>query len=403
MLRAHRDQELFFAVTRGGVVVLREKASLAPEEIKLWADKGVARKARISIDSGKLRLSDAGLIPLTELTARDSGAKAGPKAANLGQLTHFFPANVAPGLVVPFGVYYAHIHRSVDGGPPLDQQIAKVYGHAEQMRDSGAPGGRSESLYLSRAGAPAQADSEHAAAAGVRKRAEGAAWPKTFGADGTYGVFVRSDTNAEDLPEFTGAGLNLTVPNQVGYRNITQSLKDVWASPFEERAWDWRSRILQSSEKVYPSVLLLRSVPSAKSGVIATVNLETGEDDITVNVSEGVSAVVDGGIAESLLLKPDGTVRLLEQARGTYRKMLKPTGGFENVPVKGGDYLLHAGRDPPASRDGGGREAQVSSGEIRCAAICCRGTSSSVSKTGNCACSRSGRWRAIRRSRRWRP
>jgi phosphoenolpyruvate synthase/pyruvate phosphate dikinase len=153
-------------------------------------------------------------------------------------------------------------------------------------------------------------------------------------------VFVRSDTNAEDLPEFTGAGLNLTVPNQVGFRNISQALKDVWASPFEERAWDWRSRILQSSEKVYPSVLLLRSVPSAKSGVIATVNLESGEDDITVNVSEGVSAVVDGGIAESLLLKPNGSVRLLEQARGTYRKILKTAGGFENVPVKGGDFLL---------------------------------------------------------------
>jgi phosphoenolpyruvate synthase/pyruvate phosphate dikinase len=87
-------------------------------------------------------------------------------------------------------------------------------------------------------------------------------------------------------------------------------------------------------------VLLLRSVNSAKSGVIATVNLETGEDDITVNVSEGMSAVVDGGIAESLLLKPDGTVRLLEQARGTYRKQFKHGGDFELVPVHGGDYLL---------------------------------------------------------------
>jgi phosphoenolpyruvate synthase/pyruvate phosphate dikinase len=87
-------------------------------------------------------------------------------------------------------------------------------------------------------------------------------------------------------------------------------------------------------------VLLLRAVPSDKSGVIATVSLDTGEDDITVNVSEGVSAVVDGGVAESLLLKPDGTVRLLEQARGTYRKMLKPGGDFQNVPVSGSDTVL---------------------------------------------------------------
>src|SRR5262249_45266848 len=96
MLRSHRDQELFFAVTRGGVVVLREKASLAASEIKLWADKGAGQKARIAIDSGKLRLSETRLIPLAELTARDSGAKAGPKAANLGQLAHFFGSNVAP-------------------------------------------------------------------------------------------------------------------------------------------------------------------------------------------------------------------------------------------------------------------------------------------------------------------
>ena len=128
--------------------------------------------------------------------------------------------------------------------------------------------------------------------------------------------------------------------NQVGHRQIFQSIKDVWASPFEERAYDWRSRILRSSDKVYPSVLLLLSVPSEKSGVIATVNLETGEEDITVNVSEGVSAVVDGGVAESLLLKADGSVRLLEQARGTYRKTLRPGGGFVNLPVSGNDTLL---------------------------------------------------------------
>jgi Pyruvate phosphate dikinase, AMP/ATP-binding domain len=339
MLRSHRGQELFFAVTRGGVVVLREKSGLTPDEIKQWADKGTARKARISIDVGKLRLAEAGLIPLTELTARDSGAKAGPKAANLGQLAHFFAPQVAPGLVIPFGVYYAHIHRSIDGGPPLDEQIAKVYRRAEQMRDSGAPTAEVNRYIYPELARLRKLIQTMPLLPEFEKRLQ-ADMAKIFGADGTYGVFVRSDTNAEDLPEFTGAGLNLTVPNQVGYRNIAQALKDVWASPFEERAWDWRSRILQSSEKVYPSVLLLRSVPSAKSGVIATVNLETGEDDITVNVSEGVSAVVDGGVAESLLLKRDGTVKLLEQARGTYRKMLKPAGGFENVPVKGGEYLL---------------------------------------------------------------
>jgi hypothetical protein len=339
VLRQHKDQELFFAVTRGGVVVLREKSTLSADELKLWQGKGVAGKVRIAIDAGKLHLDDHRLIALTELTAQDSGVKAGPKAANLGQLTHFFPNNVAPGLVIPFGVYYQHIHRSVDGGAPLDEQIRTMYREAERLRDSGAPTAEVNRFIYPRLAKIRQLI-QHMPLLPDFERDLAARMKQTFGPDGTYGVFVRSDTNAEDLPQFTGAGLNLTVPNMVGFKNVTQALKDVWASPFEERAWDWRSRILQASEHVYPSVLLLRSVPSAKSGVIATVNLETGEDDITVNISEGVSAVVDGGIAESLLLRPDGSVRLLEQARGTYRKNLKKTGDFENVPVIGGDYVL---------------------------------------------------------------
>ena len=88
----------------------------------------------------------------------------------------------------------------------------------------------------------------------------------------------------------------------VGESNILQAMKNVWASPYTERAYDWRSRAIKGTERVYPSVIVMRAVPSDKSGVIATADLETGDPDaITVNASEGVSAVVDGGVAESLL------------------------------------------------------------------------------------------------------
>src|SRR6185295_1331018 len=49
MLRQHKDHDLFFAVTRGGVVVLREKSTLSADELKLWSGKGVAGKVRIAI------------------------------------------------------------------------------------------------------------------------------------------------------------------------------------------------------------------------------------------------------------------------------------------------------------------------------------------------------------------
>jgi hypothetical protein len=64
---------------------------------------------------------------------------------------------------------------------------------------------------------------------------------------------------------------------------------------------------------------------------------------VTVNASEGVSAVVDGGVAESLLLGPDGSQRLLQQCRATYRKVCRADGGFENIPAVGADVLLTPG------------------------------------------------------------
>ena len=51
---------------------------------------------------------------------------------------------------------------------------------------------------------------------------------------------MRSDTNVEDLAGFTGAGLNLTLPNVVGFDNLVRAISQVWASPFTARAFAWR-------------------------------------------------------------------------------------------------------------------------------------------------------------------
>ena len=98
-----------------------------------------------------------------------------------------------------------------------------------------------------------------------------------FGPDGSFGVFVRSDTNVEDLPGFTGAGLNLTVPHVVGFENIMAAVKRVWASPFSERAFRWRQAYMKNPEHVYASVLLMKSVAAEKSGVLVTADIESGQ------------------------------------------------------------------------------------------------------------------------------
>ena len=340
-LREHAGKEVFFAVTPRRVVVLQEKSKLTPAQSAVLTEKPASNKGRMEIDIKRVNLSDRRLLELTDLSAKDAGIRAGPKAANLAQLAHFFPENVAPGLVVPFGIYQEHIARVLDSsGVTLEKQIGDAYTQAERMRESGASPADINKFIYPKLAKFRQTIQTMAFLPQFEKELTTRMGAK-FGPDGSYGVFVRSDTNAEDLPQFTGAGLNLTVPNQIGYRQISQSIRDVWASPFTERAYDWRSRILKSSERVYPSVVLLRTVRSDVSGVIGTMNLETGDtNEITVNVNEGISAVVDGGVAESLLLKPNGEVRLLAQARAPYRKVALPNGDLENQPASGNEYLL---------------------------------------------------------------
>jgi phosphoenolpyruvate synthase/pyruvate phosphate dikinase len=73
---------------------------------------------------------------------------------------------------------------------------------------------------------------------------------QAFGSLDNVGVFIRSDTNVEDLAGFTGAGLNLTLPNVVGFDNVVNGIADVWASPFTARAFAWRQSHMESPENV---------------------------------------------------------------------------------------------------------------------------------------------------------
>ena len=333
--------ELFFAVTPRLVVILKEKAALTDEEGKLWAAQPAGARARIPLDTSRLRLDDTRMRSLTEVGTHDSGVICGPKAANLGQLASYFPDKVAKGIVIPFGVYRRHVARVLDGsGTTLEQQMVTTITSAEGMKEAHTDF-EFVQAHLNPQLARFRKLIQSMPLIGEFERELTARLEKEFGADGTYGVFVRSDTNAEDLPEFTGAGLNLTVPNVAGVRNVIQALKNVWASPLTERAYEWRSRALIGAEKVYPSVIIMRAVPSDKSGVIGTVDLETGDPNyFTVNASEGVSAVVDGGVAESLLVAGEGDPRLLQQCRATYRKAPAAKGGFVNLAPLGGDVLL---------------------------------------------------------------
>jgi len=262
----------------------------------------------------------------------------GPKAAKLGELQHQYPEAVADGLAIPFGVFRQMLDQPYDAKRSAFAWMVDNYRSFESMPEGskqrvGATEAFREKLYdWILHGDPGKAFRDR-----LRKD-----MAKTFGKNGSYGVFVRSDTNVEDLGGFTGAGLNLTVVNVVGFDNIVEAISRVWASPFMARSFAWRQALMSQPEHVYPAVLLLRSVPAEKSGVLVTQDIDTGHSGwLSVAVNEGVGGAVDGQAAESLRINTaTGDVKLLAQATAPVRRRINPKGGIDKVPVSGSDHVL---------------------------------------------------------------
>ncbi|MFQ5739167.1 MAG: PEP/pyruvate-binding domain-containing protein [Acidobacteriota bacterium] len=340
-LNSFRGRRVFYSISPRGRVVLKLASRLSRSERELLSENHGRQLKKLQLDTSRLRLDLVHPLPLRNLSSADSGAVSGPKAANLGQLAQLFPTLVAKGLVLPFGMYFAHIHRKFGASKQtLDEEIRQSYERAEEMRERGVEEARVDQFMFRQLERFRRAIVTMDWIPELRQSLT-ASLAETFGRDETYSVFVRSDTNAEDLPQFSGAGLNLTVPNQKTQRQILSSIKRVWASPFRERAYSWRKRVLQNQAQVVPSVLLLQSIPSTKSGVLVTTGLENGrKDDLTIATAEGVGGVVQGGTAETVRIDANGKTWLLSQAKAPCRRLLMESGGLRWSPSARPEYLL---------------------------------------------------------------
>ncbi|MFQ5742321.1 MAG: PEP/pyruvate-binding domain-containing protein, partial [Acidobacteriota bacterium] len=343
-LREYEGERVFYAVSPLGIVVLKRADEMTQQDQTTLEESQGGNGRRFAIDLSRLDLSVRNVLELEDVDLTDSGRIVGPKAANLGRLHRLFPDHVAPGLVIPFGVFRQHIDRDLTGdGRTLYEKLISIYAEADEAAAAGTDSATIHSMLVSRleevrktiVGMELLPDFVNELRAALRRR---------FGTDGSYGVFVRSDTNVEDLPYFTGAGLNLTLMNQIGTDEILAAIKKVWASPFSERSYTWRQRLLADPEDVYPSVILLRSVPVEASGVLATADVASGRPGFwTVTLAEGVGGVVEGEPAETVLLPASGgALVLLSSARAVWRKVLRMVGdgGVARVPVHGYSVLL---------------------------------------------------------------
>lgn len=111
---------------------------------------------------------------------------------------------------------------------------------------------------------------------------------------------VRSSATAEDLPDASFAGQQETFLNVAGIENILRSIKDVFATLFNDRAIAYRVHHNFEHAEVAISAGIQRMVRSdiGASGVMFTMDTETGfSDAVLITSSYGLGeAVVQGAV-----------------------------------------------------------------------------------------------------------
>lgn len=328
-LKLFSGQNVFYAVSPRGKVVMKPGSQMSLQEIELF-QKRERGTQKIMVPVHRLNLDNTSLISLKELRAYDSGVVCGPKAANLGQLKSLFPENVADGLVIPFGVFKKHMDQAM---PNINitywQFLQDIFSKAEADRQTGKPEQDIDEYILKNLAVFRDSISRIPFLPGFKQELS-KRFIQEFGVKlGNLAVFIRSDTNMEDLKEFTGSGLNKTVFNVMNEKKIQQGIREVWASPFMERGYRWRQKFLLNPENVYPSILILPTINVDKSGVLITTGVSTrNPDHITLAFSKGPGGAVEGQAAETYLLKADGSSDFLSPSREPkYNVLFKKGGG----------------------------------------------------------------------------
>ena len=356
-LQSLDGQEVFYAVSNRGTVLLKRASAMTAEEQALFTTQ-TRDESRIRVPVDKIQLDQREVLNMRSVQAEASGRVCGPKAANLGQLKAMFPEHVVEGIVIPFGIFRMHLDQPMPGQDGSYWEfLQSVFAEADQMREQGQEEASIESFMLAQLGTLRSAIKDIQLLPAFREDFR-QKWLDAFEKPlGEVPVFLRSDTNMEDLKEFTGAGLNLTVFNVVDPEKIFQGIRDVWSSPYTERSYKWRQKYLLNPENVFPSILVIPSVDVDYSGVMITKGITTGEDsDMTIAFSRGAGGAVDGQAAETYLSTADQTLVLLSPARERL---------YNRLPITGGTQRQTASFDQPVLNDQNVYDLRVIAQEIR--------------------------------------
>lgn len=329
VLREHEGHWVALKVAASGYQLRR----LTPEEIAALPPRNVRTAAIGAVPGGakaaRPDLREARLLPLANLRARNS-AQCGSKAANLGAvLAARIPQTTVPdGFCIPFAHYDRFMRANDLAGRIARMQQQPGFASDPQVRQKALAQLRDEIV---------QWPVDAAAAAAWR-----AAWQSQLGGGG---VFVRSSSNSEDLPGFSGAGLYSTVPNVKTGDALELAVKKVWASVFNPEAWEARSAAGFGAESVVMGVFVQTAIDSTNAGVMITRDpFDAGHPHVTyISAKRGIGIrVVEGKrVAEQVMYSSwSKAIQVLSRSAEETALQLDKDGGVKEVPVEVGRHVL---------------------------------------------------------------
>jgi len=278
-------------------------ASLTDYKIKRLVDFDPSVRPEIpkppDQQTAPVNLSVTKLTTLRSMRKKDSTAFGG-KAANLGELVNarLTGFTIPDGFSVPF-YWYDKFMR--DNG--FDKDILALMDEYDFVHN---PRYRRQKLDEFRARIQKGKFDD-----GLRNEII-AMWKTNLGG---RSVFVRSSSNAEDLPNFSGAGLYSSVPNVVDENALIEAVKKVWGSLWKFEAYDARVRNYVDQESVYMSAFIQLSVNMQRGGVMITKDPFDRKNRNSVYISSvcghNSNVVNNNGVPEQILINPRSNAVIL--------------------------------------------------------------------------------------------
>lgn len=331
-----------YAALDGKMVVLEATSTSAAirAATKAEVDREEARrkdeKAKTAIKVPAANLSVRELRTLDAIGAGDASIY-GAKTANLGRIV----SAKLQGFTVPagFGVPVVHYAEHLKAAG-LDARITAMLADPDFRK---SPEARKKKLAELRAAivaapvAPAFAASVKASLEALGAKGSPDAGVSDAGLEPPR-VFVRSSTNAEDLPGFSGAGLYDTVPNVRGDAAVLEAIKRVWASVWNFAAYEERELYGIDHAAVLGAVLVQVGIDATAAGVLVTAHPTNADDTrtFTINAKSGLGIrVVDGKKVPEIILynTHNRAVRVVSRSDEDTMLVFDPKGGVREVPT----------------------------------------------------------------------